>query len=106
MPVFELDPLRDARWNVFVDSHPHSSVFHTSQWLQALRKTYDYRPVTFTTCAPGTPLTNGIVFCEANSWLTGSKWVSLPFSDHCEPLVNGPSTLRSEEHTSELQSLR
>jgi len=93
MSVFELDPLRDARWSVFVDSHPHSSVFHTPQWLEALRKTYDYRPVTFTTCAPGMALTNGIVFCEANSWLTGSKWVSLPFSDHCEPLVNGPSTL-------------
>jgi CelD/BcsL family acetyltransferase involved in cellulose biosynthesis len=93
MPVFELDPLRDARWSLFVDSHPHSSIFHTPQWLEALRKTYGYRPVAFTTCAPGTALTNGIVFCEANSWLTGSRWVSLPFSDHCEPLVDSPSTL-------------
>jgi hypothetical protein len=28
------------------------------------------------------------VFCKVDSWLTGRRLVSLPFSDHCEPLVN------------------
>src|SRR5262249_17458047 len=36
---------------------------------------------------PGNPLLNGVVFCEVNSWLTGSRLVSIPFSDHCQPLV-------------------
>jgi predicted N-acyltransferase len=31
---------------------------------------------------------NGVVFCDVNSWLTGERLVSLPFSDHCEPLVD------------------
>jgi hypothetical protein len=29
-----------------------------------------------------------MLFCEIRSWLTGHRLVSLPFSDHCEPLVD------------------
>jgi CelD/BcsL family acetyltransferase involved in cellulose biosynthesis len=29
-----------------------------------------------------------VVFCQVESWLTGRRLVSLPFSDHCEPLVD------------------
>jgi Acetyltransferase (GNAT) domain len=28
-----------------------------------------------------------MVFCQIDSWLTGRRMVSLPFADHCEPLV-------------------
>ena len=40
------------------------------------------------TSRPGSELENGIPFCRIKSWLTGRRLVSLPFSDHCEPLVN------------------
>src|SRR5262249_40551519 len=33
------------------------------------------------------------VFCRVKSWLTGWRLVSLPFSDHCEPLVSSPDEL-------------
>jgi lipid II:glycine glycyltransferase (peptidoglycan interpeptide bridge formation enzyme) len=29
-----------------------------------------------------------MVFCKVKSWLTGRRLVSLPFSDHCDPLVD------------------
>ena len=32
-------------------------------------------------------LASALVFCRIKSWLTGTRVVSLPFSDHCEPLV-------------------
>jgi hypothetical protein len=38
-------------------------------------------------------LTNAIVFCRVRSWITGSRLVSLPFSDHCDPLVETPEPL-------------
>ncbi len=91
--TFNIDPLTDPRWNRFVESHPHSSVFHTTQWLEALQRTYRYGTVVLTTTPDGAPLTNAIVLCGVESWLTGSKWVSLPFSDHCEPLVDKVSDL-------------
>src|SRR5437879_7040214 len=35
-------------------------------------------------------MTNGMVFCRISSGLTGRRMVSLPFADHCEPLVERP----------------
>lgn len=84
------DPLQDPRWMKLVTEHPKASVFHTPSWLEALQSTYQYEPVVFTTSAPNDELTNGIVFCRVRSWLTGNRLVSLPFSDHCEPLFDSP----------------
>lgn len=94
MGVYEVDPLTDDRWPELLDRHPRASVFHTRSWLKALKRTYNYEPVAYTTSAPGTSLTNGWVFCRIQSWLTGPRLVSLPFSDHCDPLINGNTDLQ------------
>ena len=85
---YQLDPTKDLRWVALVEKHPHASVFHSVAWLQALRNTYGYEPVVFTTSPPDAELKNAIVFCRIESWLTGRRLVSLPFSDHCEPLCD------------------
>lgn len=87
MTVYTLDPLADRRWGDFVQREPLASVFHTPGWLQALRRTYGYEPVAYTTDRPTAPLTNGVVLCRVRSWLTGRRMVGVPFADHCEPLV-------------------
>lgn len=86
-PVYTLDPLEDSRWIQLIGQHPNASVFHSRSWLLALWATYGYEPIVFTTSAPSEPLTNGLLFCVVRSWLTNDRLVSLPFSDHCEPLV-------------------
>jgi lipid II:glycine glycyltransferase (peptidoglycan interpeptide bridge formation enzyme) len=86
--IWRIRPLQDPRWDAFVQSHPRSSVFHTAAWLESLRRTYDYESIAFTTSAPGDDLVNAVVFCVVDSWLTGRRLVSLPFSDYCEPLVD------------------
>lgn len=86
--VYELDPLRDPRWKALVRMHPDASVFHQVEWLQALKSCYGYEPVALTLSPPGSALQNGLVFCEVRSPLTGKRLVSVPFSDHCEPLVS------------------
>lgn len=91
--MFPLDPLRDFRWTQFIEKRADASVFHTVAWLEALHRTYGYEPVVFTTAANGEPLSNGLVFCRIQNWLTGRRMVSLPFSDHCEPLVDNPDEL-------------
>jgi len=95
MPVFEIHPEEDPKWAAVIESDPRSSIFHTPAWLEALRRTYRYIPRVLTTSPPGAPLANGIVFCQVESWLTGSKLVSLPFSDHCEPLFQDASSLEA-----------
>jgi CelD/BcsL family acetyltransferase involved in cellulose biosynthesis len=86
--LYKTNPLEDPRWEAFVQRHPRASVFHTAAWLEALRRTYAYEPTVLTTSSPNGDLTNGIVFCQVRSWLTGNRLVSLPFSDHCEPLLD------------------
>src|SRR6202161_895955 len=93
LSCFQLDPTTDARWSRFVELHPKASVFHTVGWLQTLQHTYGYEPLAFTTSPPDTGLENGIAFCYITSWLTGRRLVSLPFSDHCEPLVDTADAL-------------
>ena len=92
-PTYRIDPLADPRWAEFVERHPRASTFHTPGWLQALRRTYGYVPVAYTTTPPGLELTNGLVLCRVQSLLTGRRLVSLPFSDHCEALVDSPDDL-------------
>jgi hypothetical protein len=92
--VYTIDPLKDRRWPELVNRHPDASVFHTQGWLNALKATYQYEPIAFTTSAPGADLRNGIVVCAIRSWLTGRRLVSLPFSDHCHPLIDSANDLR------------
>jgi CelD/BcsL family acetyltransferase involved in cellulose biosynthesis len=92
---FEIDPLADYRWAEFIDHHPSSSVFHTRAWLQALNRTYGFTPIVLTSSHAGTDLTNGLLFCRIRSRITGSRLVSLPFSDHCQPLSAPEELLRA-----------
>jgi CelD/BcsL family acetyltransferase involved in cellulose biosynthesis len=86
-----IDPLTDARWDDLVACHPGSSAFHRRGWLQALKHTYGYQPLVLTSASAGESLTDGIVACRISSWLTGTRLVSLPFADHCDPLFGESS---------------
>ncbi len=91
--VYCFDPLADARWNQLLSHHADASVFHSSAWLESLRRTYGYEPIGFTTCPPESELRNAAVFCRVDSRLTGRRLVSLPFADHCDILVDGESDM-------------
>ncbi len=95
MEIYRIDPIQDHRWEQFLQTHPGASVFHTPAWLCALRDTYGYEPAVFSTSAPAHPIRSGIAFCRVQSWLTGSRLVSVPFADHCQPLFNASEDGRS-----------
>ena len=86
-PIYELSPLEDSRWAGLVERHPHASIFHSPAWLGVLHRTYGYQTIAYTTAHPGSLIESAIIFAKIESWLTGPRLVSLPFSDHCEPLT-------------------
>ncbi len=88
MQSYVIDPLTDPRWNDLIAFHRNASVFHQPGWLMALAKTYGYRTLAVTSTPPGERLRDGVVFCEVRSRITGNRLVSLPFTDHAEPLMN------------------
>ncbi|GAB4232628.1 MAG: hypothetical protein Kow00109_05120 [Acidobacteriota bacterium] len=66
------------------------SVFASEPWLAALHRAYGYRPVFYPASAsPG----GALAVCEVKSRLTGRRWISVPFADHCEPGVADPAAL-------------
>ncbi len=89
MNVYFTNPLTDPRWEELVQRHTDASVFHATAWMRALQSSYGYESGVLTTSKPGNPLENGIPFCRVTSWVTGSRIVSLPFADHCQPLAGG-----------------
>jgi len=87
MDFYFTDPLSDRRWDALVSTHPGASAFHQRGWLEALHQTYHYRPFVLTSASANAQMKDGIVLCEIKSWITGTRAVSLPFSDHCELLL-------------------
>jgi len=100
------DPLEDSRWDEFLLQHPRASIFHSSAWLKALSRTYGYTPTACTISADVQNLKSAIVFCRVQSWLTGRRLVSLPFSDHCEPLIDIAEDAQSLVHELEQEVRR
>jgi len=90
---YRIDPLKDPRWDLFLKDQPEASVFHSSAWLEVLQRTYGYECVVYTTSSAEEKLQDGVVFCRVESWVTGKRLVSLPFSDHCAPLVKSAKDL-------------
>lgn len=88
------NPLTQADWDDRVFKCPGSSIFHSKGWAAILAGTYGFKPCYFTGTR-GKELVSLLPVMEVNSWLTGRRGVSLPFTDHCEPLAASESALRT-----------
>ncbi len=80
------DPAVLAGWDEKLLSIPGCSFFHTSMWSEVLRESYRYRPVYFTEIEKG-EIKSVLPVMGVDSFITGKRGVSLPFSDFCEPLA-------------------
>jgi hypothetical protein len=83
--VHLLNPLEISDWDARLTQLPEATFFHTAAWARVLYHTYGYHPVYFTHVDSGRILAV-IPAMEVNSWLTGRRGVSLPFTDECAPL--------------------
>jgi len=83
-----LDP-SDERWVAFVNSMPDANIFHHPAWINLMAECYGYRPFVIAIRNEKGDIKAGLPLMEVDSLLTGRRWVSLPFSDHCNPLCYG-----------------
>jgi hypothetical protein len=82
-----INPITHPGWNNLILSHPDYSFFHSSAWAKVLNEAYGYKLLYFTVLKNGS-LSALIPIMEVNSFLTGRRGVSLPFTDYCEPIIN------------------
>lgn len=81
-----INPITYPRWDELITSTKNYSFFHTSAWAQVLSENYGYTPLYFTNIENGT-LQVAFPIMEVKSFLTGTRGVSLPFTDYCEPIL-------------------
>lgn len=81
-----LNPLKIANWDDLLSTHPDANFFHTQSWAKVLSETYGYAPKYFSIFAED-KLCFLLPMMEVKSLFTGRRGVSLPFTDHVQPLV-------------------
>jgi len=84
-----LDPTRIPDWDQILLNTPGYSFFHSSAWTRVLQESYGYSPKYFAEIREGR-FSVLIPIMEVNSFLTGKRGVSLPFTDCCDSVIAEP----------------
>jgi len=72
-------------WDDYAAHCAGACVFHSPGWIRTLRSTYGVKPFLVSLVRNG-QYVGGVPVSLVRSALLGTRWVSLPFSDHCQPL--------------------
>lgn len=87
-----VNPLADRAWDDQRLKAGAGSFFHCAGWARTLGEAYGFRPM-YLTAAAGATASVCLPMMEVRSAWTGTRGVSLPFSDYCEILADGAAVL-------------
>jgi CelD/BcsL family acetyltransferase involved in cellulose biosynthesis len=85
--------LTDARWSDFVGGHVAATPFHTPAWAMVLSETYGLPAFAVVALDVTGRVVAGAPFLEVRTLAGRRRWVSLPFTDSCEPLADSAQAL-------------
>ena len=80
--------LTDPRWADFVGRQPAATPFHHPDWASLVAKSYGFRAFAVTTSDATGKIQAGLPVIEVRHLRREPKWVSLPFTDYCPPLIS------------------
>lgn len=81
----------DPRWAAFLDARPEATVFHHPNWSRVLAESYGYRPALLAWTSARGVIEAGLPIIEVVRPLRGRRWIALPFTDYCPPLLGDPA---------------
>ena len=96
--------LADPRWGDFVTRHPGATPFHHPDWARLVANCYGFRAFALATSDATGAIRTGLPVVEVRHLHSGPKWVSLPYTDYCPPLVSARQ--EEEQLVSALQPAR
>jgi hypothetical protein len=95
MPQIKIvTPLSYKSWDDSILQLDGYSIFHSSHWAKLLHDSYGYEPHYFIIEEQGV-LKSVFSTMVINSWLTGKRISSLPYTDFCKPLISADIDLNS-----------
>jgi CelD/BcsL family acetyltransferase involved in cellulose biosynthesis len=77
----------DPRWSEFAKRHPSATICHSPAWVRLIAETYRLRGFALGV-ASGDRIVGLIPMIETGGVLRRKRWVSLPFTDVCPPLLD------------------
>jgi CelD/BcsL family acetyltransferase involved in cellulose biosynthesis len=86
--------LDNPAWQELVASHPQALPFHHPAWAQMLAECYGFSGFGLALEDGQRGWVAGIPVIETRGLLGRRRWISLPFTDLCPPLVFGDGDLR------------
>ncbi|MGD9364679.1 MAG: peptidoglycan bridge formation glycyltransferase FemA/FemB family protein, partial [Desulfobacteraceae bacterium] len=91
MEIKIVNPVEFPYWNESISEMDGVSIFHTSNWAKVLSETYNYKPMFFI-AMESRQIIGFLPLMDVNSFITGHRAVSLPFSDECNPICSDGET--------------
>ncbi len=89
-----IDPIKDPRWDKFVEAHPFGWICHLSGWKKVLEQSFNHmKGYYFVLMDRSGKIKAGLPVFHVRSWITGNRMVSVPFGTLFDPLVSSPRTL-------------
>lgn len=86
MEQVEIIAADDSRWLSLIETHPQATIFHHPAWLNTISDCYHHHPFLVVIADIHGNIQAGTPVMDVHSLLTGHRWASLPFTDHCTPL--------------------
>ena len=87
--------LDDNAWLELVAGDPDAQPFHHPAWARVLAECYRFRAFGLALADANGRLIAGVPVVERPGLLGGRRWISLPFTDSCPPLVGGNRLLQA-----------
>jgi CelD/BcsL family acetyltransferase involved in cellulose biosynthesis len=82
----------DPQWLEFVSSSG-ATAFHHPAWARLLGDCYRYPAFAFALKGGAGRIVAGLPVMDVSNRLTGKRWVSLPYTDVCPPLVSADGSI-------------
>lgn len=87
VPLVEIDPLADARWDDYVRAHPRASVYHLGAWARILAGAYGFCP-RYLALEHGGSLTGVLPLFRKKGIVSDARLRSIPVFSYGGPLAD------------------
>jgi len=81
-----IDPINDIKWEELLPKDNYKYFFYNSNWANTLINCYNFKPY-YLIIKKEKNIQAIAPLLEINSFITGKRAVSLPFTDYCEPFL-------------------